>query len=157
MIEVRPARPGDGEALLVLIRSLAESHDQGSKVTATAGDIEQALFCPSPLIGCLVAEIDGLMAGSAIWHRSFSSFRGAEVMYLEDLSVLPAFRRRGVARALLRGIARVARARAVPSVHWQMMGWNHEARALYESAGAEIEDGLSSCRIHGAPLRELAE
>ena len=98
----------------------------------------------------------GGLAGCAVWHRSFSTNRGAEVMYLEDLSVLPEFRRRGVARALLKAVARLALAKNYPSVYWLMMDWNTEASALYQSIGAEIEPGTTFCRIRDDALKALA-
>ena len=103
-----------------------------------------------------MAEYDGRLAGCAVWHRSFSTNRGAEVMYLEDLSVLPEFRRRGVARALLKAVARLALAKNYPSVYWLMMDWNTEASALYQSIGAELEPGTTFCRIRDDALKALA-
>ncbi len=77
-------------------------------------------------------------------------------MYLEDLSVLPAFRRRGVARALLKEVSRLAVERGYPSVYWLMMAWNDGARRLYDEVGAEIEEGTCVCRLYGAALERLA-
>ena len=77
-------------------------------------------------------------------------------MYLEDLSVLPAFRRRGVGQALLRATANLAVSKGYPSIFWMMMSWNDGARALYRAAGAEIEDGTCYCRLHGEALEAFA-
>jgi len=155
-LSVRAARPGDGEALHAMMMALAASHGHADEVTAVAADFERALFGPQSISGALLAELDGAPAGSALWHRSFSSFRGREVMFLEDLSVLPAFRRRGVGRALLRALAVQAVDRGYPSIFWNMMDWNAGARALYQHAGAEIDDATCYCRLHGAALERLA-
>ena len=101
MITVRPMQRGEGAALLSMVRALAESHNLLHTVLATPEMFEAAMFSDQPIVGTLMAEYDGRLAGCAVWHRSFSTNRGAEVMYLEDLSVLPEFRRRGVARALV--------------------------------------------------------
>ncbi|MBL8790937.1 MAG: GNAT family N-acetyltransferase [Rhizobiales bacterium] len=156
MIAIRLARPGDGQALWQTTRALAESHDHLDAFVATPVDFEQALFSPSPLIGALVATWNGELAGTAIWQRSFSSFRGKETMYLEDLSVLPPFRKRGIGRALLREVAKVAVSRNIPGVAWLVMDWNDKARGLYEKIGAEIEPGHCFCRLHGDALKALA-
>lgn len=139
-----------------MMLALARSHDLESEVTATPEDFEAALFCANPIVGALIAEVDGVPAGSALWHRSFGSFRGREVMYLEDLSVLPEFRRQGIGQALLRSVAALAVSRGYPSIYWLMMSWNAGARALYEAAGAEIEEGTCYCRLHGDALQRLA-
>jgi GNAT superfamily N-acetyltransferase len=155
-LSVRAARPGDGAALYAMMLALAESHGHAADVTAVAEDFERALFGPLSISGALLAELDGAPAGSALWHRSFSSFRGREVMFLEDLSVLPEFRRRGVGQALLRALAGLAVERGYPSIFWNMMDWNAGARALYERAGTEIDDATCYCRLHGDALERLA-
>jgi GNAT superfamily N-acetyltransferase len=156
-IVLRPAVAGDGAALHAMVMALAISHGHENDVTATPGDFDAALTLPGGLISAIIAEVDGLPAGCAIYHRSFSTFRGKETIYLEDLCVLPEFRRRGVARQLLKAVARAAVARGVPAVSWLMMDWNDGARALYESAGAEVEAGNSFCRLTGDALGRLAE
>ena len=156
MITVRPMKPGEGAALLAMIRALAESHNLLHTVLATPEMYEAAMFSDQPIVGTLMAEYDGVLAGCAVWHRSFSTNRGAEVMYLEDLSVLPEFRRRGIARALLKAVARLALEKNYPGIYWLMMDWNKEASALYASVGAEIEPGTTFCRIRDDALRVLA-
>lgn len=155
-IVIREARPGDGATLHAMVEALAISHGHEREFTAQPEDYERELFRPDSAIGALIASSDGEPAGCAIWHRSFSTFRGRETLYLEDLSVLPQFRRRGIAAALLKAVARLAVARGLPSVSWLMMAWNEGARALYESAGAEVEDGNCHCRLHGEALERLA-
>jgi GNAT superfamily N-acetyltransferase len=156
MITVRPIRQGEGAALLSMVQALAQSHNLLDHLLASPDMYEAAMFSDQPIVGALLAELDGVLAGCAVWHRSFSTFRGSEVLYLEDLSVLPQFRRRGVARALLKSVGALAIEKNYPSIYWLMMDWNREAHALYQSVGAEIESGTSFCRIHGAALEALA-
>jgi GNAT superfamily N-acetyltransferase len=156
-IEIRPIKPGEGAALLTMIRALSESHGFLDKQTATAEDLERALFAEEPIVGCLLAFVDGKPAGCAFWHRSFATSRGGEVMYLEDLSVLPEHRRKGVASALLKALAGEARRRGYPSIYWLMKSWNEGARALYAQTGAEIEEGILVCRLADDALIRWAE
>ena len=156
MITVRPIRQGEGAALLSMVQALAQSHNLLDHLLASPDMYEAAMFSDQPIVGALLAELDGVLAGCAVWHRSFSTFRGSEVLYLEDLSVLPQFRRRGVARALLKSVGALAIEKNYPSIYWLMMDWNREAHALYQSVGAEIESGTSFCRIHGAALEASA-
>jgi GNAT superfamily N-acetyltransferase len=156
MIAVRPIRSGECGALHEMVRVLAEAHAASADFKSTPEALARAIFAEHAIVGCLVAEVAGELAGCAIWHRSYSTFRGAEVMYLEDLAVLPQYRRRGVARALLAGVARLACDRGYPGIYWLMMAWNAGARGLYESVGAEIETGTCFCRLHGEALRRLA-
>jgi GNAT superfamily N-acetyltransferase len=156
-IEVRAIRPGEGAILLTMVRALAESHGFLDKVTATAEGLEQALFAREPIVGCLIAFHNSEPAGCAFWHRSFTTARGREVMYLEDLSVLPDYRRKGVARALLKALAVEARRRDLPSIYWLMKGWNEAGKALYTEVGAEGEEDLCYYRLADDALIRLAE
>jgi len=156
-IAVRAARPGDGAVIHAMALELARSHGHESDFAARPEDFETALFQPGAIVGALIAEHAGEAAGSAFWHRSFTTFRGREVMYLEDLSVLPRFQRRGVGRALLKACAGLAVEKGYPVVAWMMMDWNDGARSLYEAAGAEIEDGMCLCRLQGEALSRFAQ
>ena len=53
-------------------------------------------------------------------------------------------------------LARLAVARKAAAVSWIMMGWNTEARRIYEANGASIEDGTCYCKLSGEALERLA-
>ena len=155
-ITIRTARAGDGSILHAMIRELAIHHGYEKDFVAQPEDYEVFLADPNAMNGALVAEWNGEAAGCATWQRSYQTFLGRETMYLEDISVLPAFRRKGVATALLKAVARLAVARKAAAVSWIMMGWNTEARRIYEAHGASIEDGTCYCKLSGEALEWLA-
>jgi GNAT superfamily N-acetyltransferase len=154
---IRAMRPGEGAAVRQVVAALAASHGLLHYLEATAEDYEAAVFRPDAIVGIEVATIDEQIVGCAVWHRSFSTFRGGEIMYLEDLAVLPEFRRRGVARGLLRQVAGIATRKGFSSIYWVMMDWNTEAEALYRSVGAEFLPKMTMCRVHGEALTRLAQ
>lgn len=156
-ITIRRFAPGDGAVLLAMVRALAEDHELAAHLMASPSDFERAFGPDDGRRGAFIAAVDGKAAGCAIWHGSFSSFRGQEVMYLEDLSVLPQFRRRGVGRALMKAVAGECLRRGWPSMFWVMMSNNARGRALYEGLGAEVDDGLAWCRLRGTALEGLAQ
>jgi GNAT superfamily N-acetyltransferase len=157
MISVRAARPGDGHALWTTTRALAEHHGFLDGFVARPDDFERDLFCAHPIIGALVAEDDGVLAGSVIWHRSYSTNRGREIMYLEDIVVLPEQRRKGVARALMKATASLALGMGYDKVFWMVLDWNEDAKSLYHSVGAKIDPEHRLCTMDGEALRALAE
>jgi GNAT superfamily N-acetyltransferase len=156
LISIRTVQPGDGAFMLSTTQELGRSHGWLDAMTATAERFENALFKSDPIIGALIAEVDGKLAGSALWHRSFSTARGEEVMYLEDLVVLPDFRRVGVADALMKEVAKVAISRGYNAIFWMMMAWNNGARAFYEKIGAKVEDGNCYCLLSDRALEDFA-
>lgn len=155
-ISIRPAVAGDGQILNDMVRELAVHHGYEKNFVATPQDYEKFLADPNALNGALIAEWNGEPAGCATWQRAYQTFLGRETIYLEDISVMPAFRRRGIATALLRAVARLAVDRKAAAVSWLMMGWNTDARRIYEAAGATIEDGNCFCKLSGEALQRLA-
>jgi ribosomal protein S18 acetylase RimI-like enzyme len=155
MMSVRTARPGDGAALLRMTQELSKTHFPMSE-GVTAQNYEAALFRTDPIIGAFLALVDGSPAGSAIWHRSFSTNKGAEVLYLEDIAVLPEFRRMGVARLLMHEICKLAVEKNYPKVFWLAMEWNEGAIALYKSIGAGVEKANCYCWIEGDAMQNFA-
>ena len=155
-LTLRSARTGDGAILNDMVRALAVHHDYEQYFVATPADYEQFLADPHAINGAIIAEWNGEPAGCATWQRSYSTFVGREVIYLEDISVLPPFRRKGIATMLLKAVAKLAVARKAGAVKWLMMGWNTDARRLYEAAGASIEEGNCFCQLSGDALERLA-
>jgi GNAT superfamily N-acetyltransferase len=155
-ITLRPAVVGDGAIVHAMVRELAVHHGYEAYFTATPEDYERFLADPNAINGAIIAEWNGVPAGCATWQRSYATFSGREVVYLEDISVLPDFRRKGIATALLKAVAKLAVARKADAVRWLMMGWNTDARKLYEAVGASIEDGNCFCKLSGEALERLA-
>jgi GNAT superfamily N-acetyltransferase len=157
VISVRTAERGDGVHLLQATLTLARHHGWEDTVKATAATLEAALFLDKPIVGAFLAFEAEQFAGSIVWHRSFSTNRGCEVIYLEDLIVLPEFRRKGVADALMKALAKHAVTYGYPSIYWMMMNWNSGAKDYYARLGAETEADSSVYFIHSDALQRLAQ
>jgi len=94
----------------------------------------------------------------ALFFPSYSTWRAAPGVYLEDLYVRPAHRRRGHATALLRALAREALAGGGGDarLEWACLRWNAGALRAYEAAGAERMEEWVGLRVEGERLRRLA-
>lgn len=155
-ITIRPAVAGDGIILHGMIRELAVHHGYEAYFSARPEDYETFLADPGAINGALIACWNGVPAGCATWQRSYSTFIGRETIYMEDISVLPEFRRKGIGAALLKAMARFVVDRGAPRLHWLLMAWNGDARRFYREAGAAIEDGNCHCILEGEALERLA-
>ena len=103
---IRRAAPGDEADITAMIHELAEFERAAEECTVTETHIRTALFGERPIAYAHVVEVDGAIAATALWFLNFSTWDGVAGIYLEDLYVRPAFRRRGLAHALLSALAR---------------------------------------------------
>jgi GNAT superfamily N-acetyltransferase len=153
---IRPAVRGDCDLIFAFVRELAEYEKLLDKVDATAADIERDLFGASARVFCDIAEAEGKPAGFALWFYNYSTFRGRHGIYLEDLFVRPAFRGRGLGKALLANLAKRAVAEKCSRVEWSVLDWNEPSIAFYKSLGATAMDEWTIFRLTDAALRNLA-
>jgi GNAT superfamily N-acetyltransferase len=153
---LRPATDADVPQILAFIRGLAEYERLLHEVVATEDGLRQALFGPRPYAEVVLAEDAGVPVGFALFFHTFSTFLGQPGIYLEDLFVIPEARGRGVGKALLAELARLAIARGCGRVEWAVLDWNAPAIAFYDSLGARPNEEWTVYRLTGAPLAALA-
>ncbi len=125
--------------------------DQGSedKLCANPANLLEDGFGPNPRFWCLLAEEDGLAAGIALYYVTYSTWTSPHGIYLEDLYVAPAFRRRGVARALMDRLVAMARDSGWRRINWLVLRDNEPAIRFYESIGAKTSnDDVLMMRLH---------
>lgn len=153
---LRPATAADVPQILAFIRGLAEYERLLHEVVATEDGLRQALFGPRPYAEVVLAEDAGVPVGFALFFHTFSTFLGQPGIYLEDLFVIPEARGRGVGKALLAELARLAIARGCGRVEWAVLDWNAPAIGFYDSLGARPNEEWNVYRLTGAPLAALA-
>ena len=156
-VEIRPALPEEAPLVLALIRELAEYERLAHEVTATAEDVDGALFGEGPDAEALLAFNDGEPVGFALFFHNYSTFVGRRGLYLEDLFVRPAARGLGIGQALLRRLAAVARERDCSRMEWAVLDWNAPAIGFYQALGAQAMDAWTVYRLDGANLAALAD
>jgi len=154
--EIRPATEDDVPIILSLIRELAEYERLSHEVVATEGLLRESLFGERRGPEVLIACCKGAPAGFALFFHSFSTFLGRPGIYLEDLYVKPEFRGRGIGRALLTHLARLAKERGCGRLEWAVLDWNEPAIKLYKSIGAVPMDEWTVYRVTGEALETLA-
>lgn len=153
---IRPVRPGDETELTAMIHELADFERASAECTVTETQLRSALFSDDPVVYGLLAEVDGQAAGGALWFRNFSTWDGVAGVYLEDLFVRPAFRRRGLARRLLSALARECVDHGYTRLTWAVLDWNSNAIALYDAVGGRPQSEWITYRVSGPELSALA-
>jgi len=153
---IRAAQLGDEQALFGLIQALAEYEKLSHAVTGSAEKLAQDLFAPRPAAEALLVEAADRPVAFALFFHNYSTFLTQPGLYLEDIFVLPEYRRHGIGKALLSEVAKIARARQCGRLEWSVLDWNASAIDFYRSLGASIMPDWRICRVTGDGLETLA-
>ena len=156
-LRIAAATEADVPVLLAFIRKLAEYEKLTDQVSATEEHIRAALFGPSRVAEALLAYLDDEPVAFAVFFHNFSTFLGRPGIYLEDLFVDPPHRGKGIGKALLIELARLAQARNCGRLEWAVLDWNESAIEFYRSLGAVPMDEWRIFRMTGDALARLAE
>jgi len=156
LISIEPANERDVPIILDFIRKLAEYEKLSHLVIATEANIREHVFGTNPVAEVLLAYWDGVPVGLALYFRNFSTFLGQPGIYLEDLFVEPEHRGKGIGKALLARLAKIAVERGYGRLEWAVLDWNTPSIEFYRSLGAVPQDAWTGYRLTGDALSRLA-
>lgn len=154
--KIRFAVPGDEEDICRLIHALAEYEKAPEKCFARPAALRELLLDPHSPAECLIASVAGRTVGFALFFTTYSTWLCRPGMFVEDLFVDPAHRRRGIGRALLRRLAELSRERNHGRMEWACLEWNEPAKAFYHQAGAQPLEEWRTWRLEGEALAALS-
>ena len=78
-------------------------------------------------------------------------------LYLEDLFVYPEMRGKGIGKALILQLAKIAAKEGCGRYEWCCLDWNEPSIQFYKSLGAKPMDEWTIYRLEGEALSKLAE
>jgi len=149
--------PGDVPAVVTMVHELAAYERAPEQCQLNAEQLSTALFATAPALFGHVAELGtGQVGGFALWFLSFSTWRGAHGIYLEDLYVRPQARGLGAGRALLAALAGICVERGYQRLEWWVLDWNEPALRFYRTLGALPMNEWTVWRLDAQGLSRLA-
>jgi GNAT superfamily N-acetyltransferase len=134
MIAVREATRSDLKTAGGLLAAQLEEHAMPAEPQQIAQGLAAA-FALEETATLLLAERAGRAVGVCLANRIASVELGGAVLFIEELFVEPAERRKGVARALFAHLLKEAKGRGVRAMELQVDMGHEPARALYRSLG----------------------
>jgi len=162
---IRSAQSGDIPLIHELIRGLADYEKLTHEFVATEEQLRRTLFPAggaAPAAQVIIAEFGPpgpaarVPAGFALYFFNYSTFLAQSGLYLEDLFVKPEFRGRGIGKALLLHLAKIANTRGCGRMEWTVLDWNQPAIDFYEKLGARRMREWQICRLTGDSLAQYA-
>ncbi len=158
---IRCGTPTDVPEIFRLVKALAEYERLQHEVTATLEDYRKFGSGPAPHFQTLLAEWRENQAyravGFALYFFTFSTFLGKPTLYLEDLFVEPAYRGRGIGKALLKELAQIALRKDCGRMEWAVLNWNTPAIEFYKSLGAIPQSEWTVYRLTRKTIQKLAQ
>jgi len=157
MLRIRSTSREDVPVLLSLIRELANYEKKPHKAVVTEDDLLRDGFGPQQKFRALIATWEEEPAGYASFFYFYSTFQGRPALFLEDLFVLDKFRGKGVGKALLAAVAKLAIDENCFGLRWEVLDWNRPAIEFYEKLGATFLNERRAVAFDGESLRRVAE
>ena len=154
-MKIRPAKTQEVGEVLQLIKDLATYEKAPEQVEARLEDLLNTIFASDPRVFCDLVEVDGQIAGMAIWFLNYSTWQAKHGIYLEDLFIKPEYRGRGYGKALLKHLAKICDEKGYGRLQWWVLDWNSPAIEFYKSFGAEAMDEWTVYRTSGKALKDL--
>lgn len=157
MLSIRPATLEDAPLLSRLIHELADFEHLAHEAAVTEADLARDGFGNHAKFRVVIADWDGQAVGYALFFEFYSSFQGRAGLFLDDLFVRPEFRKKGIGRALLAHVARIAWKEKCFCMRWEVLDWNAPAIKFYQNLGAQFLNEWKSAVLIGDPLQSVAE
>ena len=139
-VNIRFAVEADCERLLELIHELALYERAPQEVTVTLGEFVAAGFGDNPVWKAFVAELDGQIAGFALYYTRYSTWKGCR-LYLEDFIVTENARGQGIGKLLFEAVMQEAKDKGYNGMSLQVLDWNDPAINFYNKYNASLESG----------------
>ena len=141
MITVSPAEPDDAAAIASLLEDLNRFYGvpEAGPPNQRLGQVSEALFGRPPSAYALLARDGGRVAGLATYSFLWPSVGPTRLLYMKELYVPEAYRRKGVGKLLMRAVFETAAGLGCVRVEWTTDPGNTAARAFYEELGVPVQ------------------
>ncbi len=153
---IRSAEIQDIPLILSFIQELAAYEKLSHQVTASEEKLRKTLFSNDAAAHVLIAEYEEAPAGFAVYFFNYSTFRAQPGLYLEDLYVRPALRGKGIGRALLMEVARLAVKHNCGRLEFAVLDWNDPAIGFYQELGATALEEWTLFRLTDSAMETVA-
>ncbi|KAL3928781.1 MAG: hypothetical protein SGBAC_012496 [Bacillariaceae sp.] len=147
----------DANSIFKMVQGLAEYENEPDAVQCRSKDYQLDGSGPHPLFYCLLLEdtTKRNTCGMAFFYFGYNNKDG-RFLYLEDLYLEPAYRRKGGGTLALKSLAKIGISLECSHLLWTALDWNQPALNLYSKMGAVVQDGLKISRYKDDELHRFA-
>ncbi|KAL7919131.1 acyl-CoA N-acyltransferase [Trichoderma austrokoningii] len=164
---VRYARLQDVSLILQFIQAAAKEQAPRARIAATEDSLAKTLHFGLPsdpetqtagrfAWALLIFSLDQQPAGLLIYFHNYSTWMAAPGVCLEELYVVPEYRRHGYAQILIEAMATAAEAAGCVKMDWVCLINNEKALRLYDKLEAKRMNDWTVLKVDRACIQELA-
>lgn len=139
MYKIRQATIEDTPEMMELIKELALYENAPEEVTVSMEEFQNLGFGPQPLWHAFVATRENNIVGMALCYFRYSTWKGKR-LYLEDIVITEAHRRKGIGQLLMDACIEYGKATNCHGMVWQVLDWNDSAMSFYKTYDAEFDE-----------------
>lgn len=153
---IRFAIKQDTALIMQFIKELADYEHMLNQVVATEGILEDYLFVQKKA-EVIIGEYQQKPVCFALFFHNFSTFLGRSGIYIEDLYVKPEMRGKGLGKAILSHLAKLAKERKCGRIEWWCLDWNEPSIQFYKQIGAQAMDEWTVYRLKEEEINRLSQ
>ena len=152
---IRKAQAGDGPTIVSLICALAEYENLPPPDESAQARLMADALAERPRFEVFLAIVDSQAVGYAFIFETYSTFLALPTLFLEDIFVLPAFRKQRIGYKLFRYCVQEAERRGCGRMEWDVLHWNQPSIDFYQRQGAKHLSEWQKYRLTQADIRRL--
>ena len=134
-LSFRNAEKNDISLILHFIKELASYEKMLDEVIATEVILNHWIFEEKKAEVFFVLE-NNKEIGFALFFHNFSTFVGRAGLYVEDVYIMPEYRKKGYGKAVFKKLAQIAVERGCGRMEWSCLNWNKPSIDFYTHIGA---------------------
>jgi len=140
-----------------MIREMAAAEQRQSSVTISHAALDRYVFADRPIADVFLGFWEDEPVAYLMLQNRFSSYRGAPILYVEDVFVRSRSRGQGLGKLMMQFAAGLAVKRGCGAMHWSVGDWNTPALAFYDRLGTTREKGRVHYELEGPALQALSK
>ena len=153
-ITIRQSQKEDMPKVLEFIQELATYEKAPDEMVNTVEDLEKNGFGDNKVFDCIVAEVENIVVGFALYYTGYSTWKG-RTLYLEDFLVSEDYRGKGIGKLLFNQVILEAKKRNVKRMDWQVIDWNEPAINFYNKYNARLDGEWINGRLFEEDIRNF--
>lgn len=134
-LKIRPLQSDDFPDWL----PLWDGNNQGERKTDVTTETWARLSDSEFPVHGLCAEIDGEMVGLIHYVLHYTTGSIAPICYMQDVYVDPKHRQKGIARAMVKALSKIAAQEKWGRMYWLAEAKNEAAQKLYRDIGVKLD------------------